>query len=108
MKYNILSLLLAFLLTSGFCEETGNGKCSSNDWSEFKKEYGKDSYNVIQDLTRMKIFCQNLKKIQVHNVLFEKGEFSWKMGVNQFTDWTEEEFKKWLGPPIKPMKFTRV
>lgn len=56
----------------------------------------------------MKTFCRNLNKIVAHNVLYEKGEFSWKMGVNQFTDWTEDEFKKWIGPPIKPMKLRSV
>lgn len=42
---------------------------------------------MIQDLARMKIFCENLKSIntQGSSELFEK------MKVNQFTDLTDDE-----------------
>ena len=35
---------------------------------------------------RKSIFMQNLKEIELHNYLFEKGMKHYKMGVNEFSD----------------------
>ena len=33
-----------------------------------------------------------MKIINEHNKKYKEGKYSWYMGVNQFTDWTQEEF----------------
>jgi len=58
--------------------------------SEFSKKYASPS----QFQARKSIFDATLKKIKKHNA--DKTQ-SWKMGVNQFTDMTHDEFSKVLG-----------
>lgn len=63
--------------------------CSSqpsfNDWAA---EYGK-SYEPTERDYRISVYNENLAKIDAHNA----KNLSWTMGVNQFADLTEEEFK---------------
>jgi len=53
----------------------------------FKKEY---TYDTVEAQTRFKIFKQNLVKIKEHNA----GTNSFTVGLNQFSDLTNEEFKQ--------------
>ena len=57
-------------------------------FSDYIKTYNKD-YSDTELVTRFSIFKNNLKKIEDHNA----GNYSWKMGVNKFTDLTADEFK---------------
>ena len=41
---------------------------------------------------RKGIFASNLAIINKHNKEHDLGEHSWKMGINQFSDLTHEEF----------------
>jgi Cathepsin propeptide inhibitor domain (I29) len=41
---------------------------------------------------RASIFGRNLAQIREHNAAFERGEVSYKKGINQFTDQTQEEY----------------
>lgn len=43
-------------------------------------------------MLREQIFNQNLAEIENHNKRYEQGLESYKQGVNQFTDLTQEEF----------------
>ena len=43
---------------------------------------------------RLAIFHKNLKKIESHNELFKQGKKSYTLGVNQFADLTNTEFRK--------------
>jgi C1A family cysteine protease len=55
----------------------------------YKKTYTPEEYD-----TRFDIFRNNLQLIRTHN----QGNASWKMGVNEFTDLTSEEFRmRYLG-----------
>ncbi|XP_060520092.1 procathepsin L-like [Cylas formicarius] len=60
-------------------------------FANFKRKHGK-SYSLLENELRFQIFQENLNKIEEHNALYEKGEVSWKMGLNQFADLTAEEF----------------
>lgn len=50
-------------------------------------------YNKVYDEKRYNIFHQNLEKIKAHN---NDESNTWKMGINQFTDLSAEEFKNVL------------
>jgi hypothetical protein len=53
----------------------------------FKREY---TYETEEAKNRFKIFKENLAKIKEHN----KGNNSYKVGLNQFSDMSNEEFKE--------------
>ena len=57
-------------------------------FSEFIKKFDKN-YRDDEVLDRFTIYSQNLALIEKHN----SESHSWKMGINQFTDLTAEEFK---------------
>ncbi|XP_056644468.1 cathepsin L-like proteinase [Diorhabda sublineata] len=77
-------------------------------WQDFKVKFSK-SHSLTEDKLRFGIFQNNLRKIEVHNALYEKGEVSYFLKVTQFADWTSEEFKSMLGaqlngkPEISPI-----
>merc|ERR1711937_200367 len=58
-------------------------------FARFKEQYGKVYKTRSEQFRRATIFADNLKKIEEHN----KSGASWKMGVNEFSDLTSEEFE---------------
>ncbi|KAJ5076057.1 cathepsin l [Anaeramoeba ignava] len=71
-------------------------------FNNFKTKFNK-KYSVEEEAMRFKIFQTNLKTIQEHNA----GDYSYKMGINQFTDLTNKEYQqKYLSPiqyEVEPM-----
>lgn len=61
-------------------------------FEQFRADYGKMYSNVHEALTRYDIFKNNLNKIMEHN----KGQQTFKLGINQFGDLTPEEFKYYI------------
>ena len=54
--------------------------------AKFSKSYkNKDEYNA-----RFEAFKENYRKVQDHN---SRNEASFKLGINKFSDLTNEEFK---------------
>lgn len=39
---------------------------------------------------------KNVDRIEKHNELYRQGVVSYRMGINQFTDWTRDEFAEYL------------
>jgi len=62
-------------------------------WNDFKITHNKD-YSDDDEDDRKAIFKQNLKKIQLHNYLHEKGLKSYTLGVNEYADMEHSEFVK--------------
>jgi len=60
-------------------------------WEEYKAEFNK-VYNGDEDDTRKATFTGKMGELEAHNVKYDAGEETWFMAVNQFSDWTEEEF----------------
>ncbi|KAL1131617.1 hypothetical protein AAG570_011231 [Ranatra chinensis] len=65
---------------------------------QHKKAYS----NEDEEKERFDIFKENKKKIDEHNEKYEKGEVTWKMGLNAFSDLKPEEFKGMMGGVKKP------
>jgi len=77
-----LSLCLSFsLATSQFYTKQFEG---------FKTKYSKVYKDQSEEQERLDIFTKNLKDIFAHN---SKKTSTWTMGVNEFADLTDEEFK---------------
>lgn len=47
-----------------------------------------------EEQKRFQIFQDNLKFIKDHNKKYEAGQTTYKLGINEFTDMTNEEFGK--------------
>lgn len=66
----------------------------AKEWAQFKDENNKEYENAKVEADRRKVFSQNMKTIEMHNYLHEKGLQSYTLGVNAFADLTSEEFVK--------------
>lgn len=56
---------------------------------KFKKSYE----NEEEDKKRKAIYFENKQHVEEHNKKFETGQVTWKMGINQFSDLSQEEFQ---------------
>ncbi|KAK9877090.1 hypothetical protein WA026_016832 [Henosepilachna vigintioctopunctata] len=66
------------------------------EWNKFQVKYGKSYRSPHEARKRFVIFNDNMRNISAHNVLYERGESTYKKGMNQFTDWTEAELMQFL------------
>ncbi|XP_067004602.2 cathepsin L [Anabrus simplex] len=62
------------------------------EWNTFKLQHRKKYTSPREDEHRMQIFMETRNKIAKHNEAFERGEVTYKMGLNKFADMTNEEF----------------
>lgn len=62
-------------------------------WNEFKKTHGKSYLGAEIENYRFGIFKKNVDIIEKHNQEYSMGLFTYRLGINQFADWTFEEFK---------------
>merc|ERR1711976_874121 len=64
----------------------------NQDWQSFKARFGK-SYSAAEEPRRFAIFKENLAFIARHNADHKLGNESYTVGVNQFADLTNAEFR---------------
>lgn len=65
------------------------------EWKNFKVKYGKATSRTLEEENyRRSIFIENIDKVKRHNILYENGSSTYKMGINKFSDMTFEEFEK--------------
>ncbi|KAJ8959298.1 hypothetical protein NQ318_021984 [Aromia moschata] len=70
-----------------------------DQWRDFKTKHGKKYESDEEEARRFEIFKEAVAKIEEHNKKYEEGKVTYTMGINQFADLTQEEFKKNLGVP---------
>lgn len=71
---------------------------SFTTFDEYKAAFGK-KYSEVENSYREEIFQRHSKEISYHNTYYPK----WKLGFNQFTDMSDEEFRSLLrAVPPKP------
>jgi len=80
--------LLLFLLTTVVASLPG---VLATDWDDFKNIYGKEYQDAQQELERKLNFESELLYVAQHNALFDQGLASFKIGINNFSDWTQQE-----------------
>jgi len=80
-------LLLASFLALSLAYQTD--EYGALQFAKFREQFGKVYKTKSEVYRRATIFAQNLKKIEEHN----KSGASWTMGINQFSDLTQEEFE---------------
>lgn len=62
----------------------------------FQQKYTKVYKSLREEKLRLAIFESNLEIVNEHNEKYEKGEVSYAIGINQFSDLTDEEFQRYL------------
>lgn len=60
-------------------------------FKDYKAEFGK-AYEAQEDALRYQLFTDRLRQINTHNAGYAAGNHTWYAAVNEFTDWTEDEF----------------
>jgi len=78
-------VMATVLMASTFADDYG----TSLSYQEYKIKYGK-TYELEEHSMRNKIFLENIERIKIQNAL---PDSSWKAGVNEFTDWSNDEFR---------------
>ncbi|KAM8708933.1 hypothetical protein ACLKA7_015839 [Drosophila subpalustris] len=86
-----MNAIIVILALIGLVQSTRNDVLDIK-WQSFKEDHLKSYRDVSEELLRMKIFKANMELIDRHNLRYEAGEESYKMGVNEFTDLLHEEF----------------
>eukprot|EP01061_Rhynchopus_euleeides_P017449 TRINITY_DN28_c0_g1_i7.p2 TRINITY_DN28_c0_g1~~TRINITY_DN28_c0_g1_i7.p2 ORF type:complete len:382 (+),score=131.81 TRINITY_DN28_c0_g1_i7:1261-2406(+) len=89
--HNMRSLLLCALvpLCAGYVKTSWRDLQANAAYSfdDYLQEYGK-SYSASEYIRRRAIFEANVRTIRAHN---SDATQSWKMGLNEFADWKNEE-----------------
>ncbi|XP_033741481.1 cathepsin L1-like [Pecten maximus] len=66
------------------------------EFSNFKQSFGR-MYGTEEEKSRYNTFVKNLDVIREHNKKFHRGEKSFYLGINNFTDMELEDFVKYNG-----------
>jgi cathepsin L len=61
-------------------------------WHEFKKQHNKIYLSQHEDYRRFEAFYANKLYIEQHNKAYRDGLRSFKLAVNEYSDWTPREF----------------
>ena len=88
MKKNLITALFAVLVVASFI--VYNQVTLPNDEFELWKNTYPTEWSVEEDPYRRIVFFKNLEKINQHNA---DPYQPYKMAINQFTSYTEAEFK---------------
>jgi len=71
-------------------------------FSKFSHKFGRN-YTTSHDLThRFGVFKKMHQRVNDHNARFAAGEVTWDMQIDQFSDWTAEEFKNYFSGYVAP------
>merc|ERR1719473_106789 len=84
MEFKTLALLATVLLAATQVSQSAN-----SDFENYQSNFGK-RYGSEESIMRQAIYNQNVAKIAAHNA---DETQTYKMGINQFTDMTQEEFE---------------
>jgi len=78
----------------------------NDEWEAYKVTFGR-KYDSLNEITRRIIWEQNLKYIQKHNLEYDLGKHSYFLGLNEYADMTNEEFRsRFLG--TRPRTITKL
>jgi len=67
-----------------------------NVWEAFKTRFAKRYSSISEEETRRQILLRKLAIIKAHNVEESLGMHPFAIGLNEFSDWSKDEYRKYL------------
>ncbi|XP_053397746.1 procathepsin L-like [Mercenaria mercenaria] len=88
--------------------DVDTGKPMEHLFSTFKQIHNRKYEDDNEESMRYEIFKLNVNHIRAHNILYAKGQKSYYLGVNQFSDLTHQEFLKLYTGHIRRAKESTI
>jgi len=99
MNAKTIAILLALAGALSVFLTTAQPESNVSEFASWKSEFNMKFNSEVEEAYRERVFLQNLAKINAHN---SKNDQTYKMGINQFTGMTQEEFvQTYLGTVIE-------
>ncbi|RZB45739.1 Peptidase C1 and/or Inhibitor I29 domain containing protein [Asbolus verrucosus] len=86
-----MKLLIILFVTIYACQALLTQPTVSETWNNFKRSHRRRFSNSREERFRKTVFQKKLQQIEDHNERFKLGMETYEIGVNEFTDYTEEE-----------------
>lgn len=100
MKF--IALFLIFALATVAVGELLSQEYIGDQFKFFKNRYSRMYESVQEESARQKVFAENLQFIVDSNQLYSNGHRRFQVDINNFTDYTDEEFSQLiLSHPIR-------
>lgn len=68
-------------------------------------KHSKNYMNLFEDSRRMNTYFENRRTIDEHNRLYESGNYTYRMSLNEYSDLSHDEFVAQMNgarrPPLK-------
>ncbi|XP_045533626.1 cathepsin L isoform X1 [Pieris brassicae] len=77
------------------------------EWNAFKLEHKKEYDSEVEDKFRMKIFAENKHKVAKHNARFERGQVTYRLKPNKYSDMLHHEFVQTMNGYNKTLNIYR-
>ena len=98
MDTKTLTLILAVLGAAAVLYAQPQPQADLTDFQSWKTQYGVKYDSMFEEAYRERVFLENIAKINLHNA---NEHNTYRMGINQFTAMTEEEFvQTYLGTVV--------
>ncbi|CAG2107683.1 unnamed protein product [Medioppia subpectinata] len=99
----LLVLVSAIVVANALPHSSPSKEEIESQWQQFLIEFRSNELQSFQDLSaRRQVFEANYRLIVKHNYEADNGLHSYRMGVNQFADVSDEEYRQQLGGLVLP------
>jgi cathepsin L len=96
-----MRILLGVLLFAGLACATLTEEQHQFLFSKFLEQHGK-VYSHDEMPRRYNTFKENLARVESHNEEYNNGVHSFYLGMNQFGDWTNQEYRAFISRSKRP------
>lgn len=93
----VFCFLVIFFWTVQSESKEATRRIELEEFEKFRKNFRRNYNGEEEHNFRRENFVKNWKIIEEHNKLFDEGKVTYKMGVNEMSDESDEEFRKRLG-----------
>ncbi|XP_023178283.2 cathepsin L-like [Drosophila hydei] len=100
---SVVFLLIALVVASN--QTLNYEDVLAAEFEFFKMDYEKSYENSYEEKLRSQIFKRNKETIDEHNARYARGEETYMMGINQFSDMLAEEFQEMMLSNVNTSEF---